>query len=234
MKRNLKALGLALAAVFAFSAFAASTASAQTIGKFTTPAPVTLTGTEIGEPVKNRLTAFGGGVECDSVYTGYKYKTTPHNLSNLVSNGVNGATIIPHYTNCKDPEDGSTRTVHMNGCDYSITIGATTPADPKEPPEAANTYGATVWLECPTGKVAEVTGTACGTLKFGPQGPLSGLHVKHTTTPAHDIDIEGTATGIHASCLGGFLTTNEASLHINVTVKGKDALNVERPITVSH
>jgi hypothetical protein len=203
----------------------ASVAPVQTTGKITTPAPATLTGTEIGTAEQNRLTAFGVLVECDSFYTVYKYKSTPHTY---ISNLDTGVTVIPHYTNCKDPESGAARTVDMNGCDYSITIGETTPTN------EVHTYGATAWLECPAGKFVEVTGTACGALKFAPQGPLHGLHVRQVTTPSHHLVLEGTVTGLHATCLGGFLTQSSAELHINVTSKNDDVCVGEGPVTVTH
>jgi hypothetical protein len=224
MKRNVKSLGLALAAVFALSAVAVSTASGQTTGKITTAEPATLTGTEIGPAEQNRLTAFGMSLECESIYAGHKYKTTPHTL---VPNLAPGVTVTPHYTECRDVESEAVRTVDMNGCDYSITIGETTPAN------EVHTYGATAWLECPPGKVVEVTGTPCA-VEFASQGPKHGLHVKHITNPTHHLAIEGTVASLHATCVGGLLTHNAAELHINVTVKVNDVRMGERPITVTH
>ncbi len=55
MIRNLKALGLTLAAVFAMSAIAASAASAQQ-GTLTSDGPVTLYGTETGPAGSNAIT----------------------------------------------------------------------------------------------------------------------------------------------------------------------------------
>lgn len=70
--RNLKALGLAAVAVLAFSAVAASAASAQQ-GKLTSDGPVTLTGEDTGV---NFFKAFGSEVRCpDSKYTGHTVLT---------------------------------------------------------------------------------------------------------------------------------------------------------------
>ena len=60
MIRNLKALGLALVAVFAMSAMAASASSASV----TSDGPFTLTGTETGGTETNYLEAFGLKTKC--------------------------------------------------------------------------------------------------------------------------------------------------------------------------
>ena len=91
MTRILKALGLALVAVFALSAVAASTASAQQ-GTLTSDGPVTLTATETGVG-QNWFEAFAAKIECPgSTFTGHKVATTPHTP---ISSGATEATLTP-------------------------------------------------------------------------------------------------------------------------------------------
>jgi hypothetical protein len=109
--RNLKALGLALAAVFALSALTASAASAQTVGKLTVASgtSATLDGTENGV---NRITVFGSFVECPgSTGTGHEFGTTPHVP---VPAGASKVTLTPNFVNCFT-EDGTGK--HKNDSD---------------------------------------------------------------------------------------------------------------------
>jgi hypothetical protein len=220
MIHNLKALGLAMAAMFAFSAMAATSASAQTNGKLTVPSPTILEGTETGAAANNSFTAFDSGVNCESTYLG-----TKENSEEALSSGAETATITPEYTNCVDPETGNGRTVDMNGCDYVFTTGPTTPT------EATGTYGVKAKVVCPTGKSIQITGGACTVTVGGGTNnqDLTGAHLKHTTTGTHDIDLEGTFTNVHAVACG-FLTTNEAELHIDVTIRGEGGTAV----TITH
>src|ERR1044072_3755126 len=78
MIRNLKAPGLALMAVFALTAMAASTASAQQ-GTLTSDGPVTLIGTETGEPNDNSISMFGTTIRCPgSTHTAHHSNGSPH------------------------------------------------------------------------------------------------------------------------------------------------------------
>jgi hypothetical protein len=130
--RNLKALGLALVALFAMNAVVASAASAQTLGKITSNGPVTLKGTETGVGL-NRLTAFGTNIECPgSTYTGHKTNT----VSTALTSGETSVTIRPTYINCF--QGGNPVTVDMNGYHYAFHHFTTTPEN------ALHTYGVTV------------------------------------------------------------------------------------------
>jgi hypothetical protein len=97
MIRNLKALGLALVAVFALSAVAASAASAQQ-GFITSTGPVTLDGVEDGTNYFeiHNLEPFGKvRVECPgSTFKGHEVGSTKG-----IPSGAKTATITPNYNN---------------------------------------------------------------------------------------------------------------------------------------
>jgi len=199
MIRNLKALGLALVAVFALSAVAATAASAQ--GKLTSDGPVTLKGGEIvsGNDI---LKALGIEVKCPgSTVTAHAYNTTPHGL---ISSGATTLTVTPLYKqtdalgkiNCKAA--GLPTTVDMNGCDYVVHIGATT--------GVADTYSGTIDIVCPVG--SEITLTVFTTEADDPSKPFCILHIKAQTgltgatavdTTKGSIELKGTVTGIHVT-----------------------------------
>jgi hypothetical protein len=191
MTRNFKILGLALMAIFALGAVAASVASAQVQGKLTSTGPVTLTGTETGGAGANALTVFGGTLECPgSTYTGHLVTTEAQTTNaekkliehknagignNLIASGSTTATLTPHYKetnaegkpNCNGPL-GTKATVDMNGCDYVAHLGVTTGDQTKGP-----TYGATFDVICPSSKEITITffsGAHTGT-------PLCVIHI---------------------------------------------------------
>lgn len=240
MIRNLKAMGLALVAVFALSAVVASAASAQ--GKLTTEGgqAVTLTGTETGVKA-NALTAFGIPVECPgSSYTGHKDNVTPHTF---IPNLATSATITPHYaTNCL-ALNTYPATVTKNGCDFVIRVGATT----GEQTATKKTFAATFDVVCPAGKSIEVevwehaqahTNVPWCTVKVGSQVGLVGAHV--TSTPASDdLDLDGTVEGIKASRSGTKAIlcptseTSAAKFDLDVTVKAHNSLGNPVGITVT-
>lgn len=142
MIRNLKVLGLALVAVFALSAVAASMASAAEFSAESVP--VTLTGTtESGVVEKFKTTA--GSVECHGEYEG----TMATKPTTTVSIAVKGGS----YENCTALGfPGST--IHMNGCTYLFHI---TPAT--NPPTGS------VDIVCPKEKEITVTAISAGTSK---------------------------------------------------------------------
>jgi len=231
MVRNLKVLGLALVAMFALTAVAASVASAQQ-GKISTDGPVTLKGEETGVAA-NSLTAFGLKVECPgSSYTGHKYNVTPHGF---IANGETTATLSPKYKeeaeNCKVTPGNFIATIDMNGCDYVIHLGVTTGG-------VANTYGVTFDVVCPVGKEITLTiwtnavdHTTVGKAPFcvqhvPPQTGLLGAHA--TDTKNGHIDLTGTVEGIKvtesASATHPVLCPKKETLagkfDLDVTVKG--------------
>jgi len=254
MIRNLKALGLALAAVFALSAAAASVASAQQ-GTLTSDGPVTLTGTETGASA-NRVTMFGAFAECPgSTGTGHKYtvesETTAEEKAKLthhvlIPSGATTYTLTPHLKQANENcvlSLGWKATTDFNGCDYVTHIGQTTGG-------VAGTYGGTVDIVCPPGKeidwtlftnAADLTsGTVACVLHVKPQTGLTGAH--GTDTGNGTIDITGTIHGIHITktkpnnhtILCQNETTATAEFHIDATVTGHNAAGASTPISLSH
>jgi hypothetical protein len=223
MTRNLKVLGLALVAVFAMSAMAASSASAQ---KLTSDGPVTLLGTQTGAAGSNKLSAFGGKTECASAkYTGHKVNVTPHEK---IPSGASQATITPHYGVCNTNFIGInfSTTVDMNGCDYVFDLLTKT---------AVGTYPVRATVVCPAGQFIKVTLYSSGThtspfctltITHNPAGYL-GLHATNGT--GGHINIAGTIKGIEAHKQGSFPcpgtpeTTTTAELALDVTVESTPA-----------
>jgi hypothetical protein len=144
MTRNLKALGLALFAVFALSAMAATTASAAQEEVSLTPAeyPATITGTV--DPITEATTHYfetSGGVklECEQVAFDATIKEKGVGDTNV--------TVTPTYAKCKSTA-GNLATVTMEGCDYVFHGGETD--------GAGGFKNGTVDLVCPTGVTGPV------------------------------------------------------------------------------
>jgi hypothetical protein len=233
MIRNLKVLGLALVAVFALSALAASVASAQVQqGTFTSSngTAQTLIGTETGLAGSNAYTSFGSRTECPgSTYTAHKYNVTPHVA---IPNKETTFTITPHYKNCVAFNPAShPMTVTMNGCDYVLHIGLTTGG-------VLGTYGATLDIVCPPNKVIEKhvyndaghTELLC-TMKIKAQNGLAGAHF--TNTPGTGtFDLQGTFAKIHVEreglCLldGKGNTTTSGELDTDLNIKSSAGVGV--------
>jgi len=244
MIRNLKALGLAMVAVFALSAVAASTASAQQ-GTITSDGPFTLTGTETGVAGSNALTAFGLKVECPgSTYTGHKYNITPHER---IPSGATTFTLTPHYNDephgCLVTPGNFRLTVDKNGCDFVGHLGETTGG-------VAGTYGTTVDIVCPAGQEITLT-LATNTTDLTnnklmciqhipPQVGLTGPHLKQTE--GGHLGLVGTVTNIKmtetASATHPILCpkkeTLTAEFHADITVKGDNAAGEPTALTLSH
>jgi uncharacterized protein (DUF1499 family) len=251
MTYKLKALGIALAAIFTIGVVVASAASAQQ-GVLTSDGLVTLTGTETGVEA-NRLTAFGLFVECPgSTYTGHKYNVTPHTF---ISSGATTITISPKYKektaegapNCK-ASSGTNATVDLNGCDYVAHLGQTTPAENKE-----GTYGVTFDVVCPAGKeitvtvwlsenahTTELSAPQC-ILHIPSQTSLSGAHA--TETGNGTIDLTGTIEGltvkqtrnsIFCPAGGGGTSTHDPAgkFDLDVNVTGKNEFGEPTAITL--
>jgi hypothetical protein len=232
MIRNFKALGLALAAVFALSAVAASAASA-TNGQFTSDGSMTLTGTETGTEL-NYLEAFGQKVECPgTTYTGHAVNST-----NLLPSGSTTATITPHYkdeaNNCR-AAGGLFMTVTESGCDFVFHAGEKV---------STHTYKVTADVVCAGANVIsihvyldEAHEIPLCTLTVGSQNGLAGLHLKHTTSPADDIDLEGKVTTLKitrdAGTCGAQKTVENGVFNFDVTMQGHNSLGEPTAVTVT-
>jgi hypothetical protein len=217
MMRNLKVLGIALVAVFAMSAIAASMASADDLTSETSP--VTLTGNQIAEN-NNVLSTTSGTVKCKvASYTGASI-TTP----------TTTVTITPKYTECNVLGFLSHEPIDMNGCDYLLHLGS-----------GATATTATADVVCPVGKEITATAISVGTLKctihIPPQTGLSKIEVTNlgaagsTRELELHLEIEGIqeshtkGTGLGA-CTAGSAATGK--LTGTVTVTG------ENPSTGAH
>jgi len=131
MIRNLKVLGLAIAAVMAMSAVMASAASA--VPQFTASSyPATVTGAaKKGSEV---FTTEAGKVECAS-----------HFVSHSLSGASSTLTVTPHYTECT--AFGLNATVNTEGCTY--VFHATEQVEP-------GVYNSHVDVVCPTGQSIKI------------------------------------------------------------------------------
>jgi hypothetical protein len=243
MIRNLKVLGLAMFAVFAFAAMSAAGASAQTNGKITSTGSVTLDATATGAGLANSLVAFGGSVQCPSVlYTGHEEGS----LTNRIPSGSSSATITPHYNTCT--AFGAPATVDMNGCDYVFHLKETVTH------EGVSAYRITATVEgCETGKTPVVTIFGSAT-KHANNEPFCEVEVTPETDPATQtlvardtgngfLDITGTVEGLAAhkrrppggnSILCIPETTTTGVLHVDVTVSGTNAGGTATAISLSH
>jgi hypothetical protein len=229
MMCNLKALGLALLAVFAMSAVAASAASAE--GVITGPAEtVKMTATDITPSVfKYNATS---QVRCHKHYEIGNIGETPHGWIDLP-----GATLTVKVTssNCETFLNGKKvgiATVTMGTCDEVRHFGT---------PSIGEIYHGSIDLECQSGSVTidvyatgnpSHTGTPVCTFTLGQQTGLTG---GTASSSGGDITFGGTTTGISASrtgiVCGGAGSTKAAELELNATATATNA--AEEPTSVS-
>jgi hypothetical protein len=177
MKRNLKALGLVLAATFAFSAMAASAASAHWV--FTPEVkPAVITGEQIEHIVEGKeanyleITGKKSRVHCNKA----KYDGTTEALE------TEDVTVHPTYSECS-ATGGFATTVDTKGCDFTLT-GETD----------SEKHGKT-HLICETGSDISVTIPSINcTITIHEQTPTAG-GVTYTNNGKH-VDATATITGI--------------------------------------
>jgi hypothetical protein len=241
MTRNLKALGLALVAVFALGAVVASAASAQ-VGTLTSTGPVTLIAVNTGEASTNQITAFGGTIQCPNTkYTGHKYNVTPHTF---IPNDVSTTTVTPHFGTCTSKIGAASflTTIDMNGCDFVFHIEGTTPG--------VDTYTVRATVVCEATKhiVITIYATAakhtanepfCNlTITENPAGYL-GLHATDLTNGK--VSNTGEITGISVdkttptgSILCPTETTNTATITVDISSEGKNEAGGTTSISLSH
>lgn len=223
MTRKLKVLGLALVAVLALSAIVASAASAS---KLTADGPVTLLGTQTGEANANSWVMLGKTVTCPSTtYTGHKAGST----TEKITSGSESAQITPHFGTCVTNTGGFPTTIDMNGCVYTLDIGASLGNDE---------YTVTTTLHCPVGQhiVWTLFTSAAGHteskpfchLKFTDRTTFTGLVAKDTTNGTIDISgtlkefeidketISGTTTDVGILCPKETTKTGERKIDISV------------------
>jgi hypothetical protein len=206
MIRNLKALGLALGAVFALGALTASSAFAvDTLTTQVSPAIVTAT----GDNNKFEITSPKTAVECTtSTLAGTVKSGSSVNTFEVTYTGKLNAT--PHTsTECTGAGLISSLTVHMNGCDYDIT-GNTTGKDISDSSKGI-VKDATIWVTCPVGKHIAITTNVGCTLTIPEHTPTEGglTYTNETVGGKKQVTVHETITGItyttdgFACALGG-------------------------------
>ena len=205
MTRNLKALGLSLAAVFAVSALGTSSASAVDVVTSGSSSAI-LTG--VGH--NHTLSAGEVGFECTTAKFAATVKNgDPEITADVLYEGTLNQT--PHVDQHCNSTSG-TATVNMNGC-ASVLTGETTGSAP-----AGHTAGkdATVWLECPGANKVQITTSGGYTLTIPPQTPTTG-GVSYTNVASHNgnsaVAIKVTVAGITITCAGTFLCTLNGTPH---------------------
>lgn len=123
----------------------------------------------------------------------------------------------------------------MNGCDYVLHLGQTTPVGNKE-----GTYAMTADIACPAGQSIQVTQFSASSHAFrvctqsitGGTG-LSGLHATGTLGSG-DFDVKGTLVlTAHKSGLCGAEGNAEARLHVDMTFKGAGATGESTSVLIS-
>lgn len=205
MTRNLKALGLALVAVFALSAMAVQVASAHT---FTAEkAPVTLHGTQENTQV---LSFTGKSMECNRI--------TYHGT--LASNSAAVLTLHPTYSACNF--GGIEMGVHVPA-NCNMVFGSNTPSANMAP----------VSFECEHGEPIRLDiGEIC-TLTIGDTHPpatttvnqnFNGVHYTNIGTgTTREITVDETIENITVTAEGSlcFLAGILTGTHANATAIGK-------------
>lgn len=217
MIRNLKALSLALVAVFALSAMAASTASAAP--KFTSANGV----------YPQHLIASDTGAEDLFTLAGSELSCTGETFTATAAAATNALSFTPNYINCVTKgEPPLPITVTHNGCTFEFTAVTTV--------SAAQSKGI-VHLRCPnpavgveihhysnhanhTAKISNCTDTVL------PQTPTGEVTYNNV---APNVVVEGTL-GVHVvthgACSFGFTLNQEASYHLSDTVSATSGATI--------
>jgi hypothetical protein len=242
MTRNLKALGLALIAIFAFGAVAASAASAETLDHFTSEKEKTiLTGEQVGTEVDNVFgvkVAASLGVHCKkATYAG----TT-------ASVGVTAVTVVPTYFECSS--NLGPATVTNDRCAFVLTGTTDKHTKLTEPTEGKVETHATVHLDCDHNEVGGKLGSiriVTGGCEFifqstHPKGTtvnqnlLGATYTNEGSGATRDIKVDATVDKIHYTAhgfaceLAGIPTTGtDGFLTTTVTVKGYEDTIVGGP-----
>lgn len=207
MIRNLKAIGLAFAAVFAVSAVGAS--AAQAAADFAAAEyPAALTAEADPGAVAQTFQVNPGTLVCQEVSgdgtieeEGPSLTATDITYSSCLFNGS-----IPFTPN-------------FNGCDYKFHAGNMI---------GANTSEGTVDIVCPTGKVIEIGIGGLCLVKVGPQNGLGSV-VYHNEEGGHvtiDANIKEKISYSYSGLFCGSGSPKNGSYTGKVTVAGSSELSV--------
>ncbi len=244
MTRNLKALGLALAAVFAMSALSAASAQAEkptfTGYETTTGNPhvhTIIEGTTDPGAVE-RFHAGAGTVECHARYSATDLTGDTESLTVTVTQ-VTTPNTEPGHCNTNVPGIGNFKThVEFTSCDYTFTPGKKLEAD---------TYTAEVHIKCTTPGDSihvRITNAAGGTkcLLTIPEQTVNHIvyHNKKETKPTK-VTVTATAEKIkYTQTEGGILgcgrangTYEDATYNGEATVSGFDTLGNQIDVEIS-
>jgi len=227
MTRNLKALGLALVALFAMGVLTASVASAAN-DQFTT----------------TKTTAWATGTSHDNIFkittspNANEFKCTTSQFTATIENKKTEATVLASYTGKTNATPhtsvecnatiGSVK-VDMNDCHYKLT-GFTD----KEHPALSKKFDAKIWITCPAGKEIVITGPLGCTVKVHEQTPTEG-GVVYRNLPLHAgkpaVEVEATVTGITytSDCIGIPAEANNADYNGTVVVTGFEDDSIQNP-----
>jgi hypothetical protein len=217
MIRTFKALGLALIAILAMSAFMASAAQAVQ-GKFTNTHAKNLTATQDDEKEGKlttetgvqKLTMTSGVLSCDEFHADITGLAVTSELTEITAQNIKYNDT--GLTTCKGPF--STKpTIEMNGCDYLFTAG-----------ERLGTSDLTAQLHlvCPVGKQITITVPFCQ-IHFPDQRPTGHIVFKNVPTPNQQrthITGEATLTGIQYQGTELCSSATTGTYTGNITVKG--------------
>ncbi len=133
MKRKVRALGLALAAVLVLGMLVATSIAQAESGKFTAksyPAHV------FGSDSNDRFTVLGQTVVCKKqTFTG------------VLTEAAESFTLTPTYEECEDTSNGKDVTITLNGCTFTPRVVAVT--------SKTDAHGI-IDIACPAGKVIEI------------------------------------------------------------------------------
>ncbi len=237
MIHSLKALGLALVAVFAMSALAASAAQAVTTdGEFTSDGAVTVTGHGTEKLTFEATQSF----TCTGHHTVMPENQTPWASFNP-GVGLTTLTDQAHYSNCVAQVGAQTlpATVTTNECDFLLHFDETTA------PLNTGTYTVTPTVKCKNqGETIEIhvyqqashAFSIC-TYKVGEQNLAPGT--LHSTNIAGGmIEVSGEVTGITASRTGvqcgGTTETNAAIQHVKTILTGRNGGGGSTAISITH
>ncbi len=239
MTHKLKALGLALVAVFAMSAVVASTAQAG-VFEITAGTEATITGEQVNglvtgvETPKNEVILDTGAFKCTPATFHGVFKTAaPTELKLSATYGNTTAGTGCTFSGIAGP------VIHMNGCEYLFTAGNTTPAGNN------NAITVAMHLICPPGKVIDITtpiGNPPCTITIGPQTfPESMITAQNNAIAGTGMDVTATMdiTGIdyevHGKCPNAVpetVTRTNGIYRGVVTLKG-DAIPGGGPVGVT-
>jgi hypothetical protein len=222
MTRNLKALGLALVAMFALSIVAASSASATDL--LTVPkAPTSLKVT--GGTQEFKITGTSGVFKCHHFKAVVELTSTATKEMTIKEITYTGKKEDTENTECES--NLGSITIDMNGCDYDLTGETTGKDELKE--------DATLSITCPAGKEITTTTKVGCTLHIHEQTPTSGGVTYTNGTGANgksDVTVHATVTGITFTATGAFCSLGKLPEEGN-TLDTVGTFTIEGPEGVS-